>query len=65
MTIIVPSLPGFGFSGAPSKPYGPRKIAEVLNKMMTINLKYKTQNSLIWRTWDIKTDRKKDFPSCQ
>ena len=41
MTVIVPSLPGFGFSSAPSKPYGPRKIAKVLNKMMTINLKYK------------------------
>ena len=41
MTIIVPSLPGFGFSGAPSEPYGPRKIAEILNKLMTINLKYK------------------------
>ena len=41
ITIIAPSLPGFGFSGAPSKPYGPRKIAEILNKMMTVNLKYK------------------------
>ena len=42
MTVIAPSLPGFGFSEAPSKPFGPRKIAEILNKMMTINLKYKT-----------------------
>ena len=42
MTVIAPSLPGFGFSEAPSKPCGPRKIAEILNKMMTINLKYKT-----------------------
>ncbi len=42
MTVIAPSLPGFGFSASPSKPIGPRKIAEVLNKMMTINLKYKT-----------------------
>ena len=42
MTVIAPSLPGFGFSAAPSKPYGSRKIAKVLNKMMTINLKYKT-----------------------
>ena len=40
LTVIAPSLPGFGFSGAPSKPYGPRKIAEILNKMMTDNLKY-------------------------
>ena len=42
MTIIAPSLPGFGFSGAPNKPYGPRKIAEVMNTLMTVNLKYKT-----------------------
>ena len=41
MTVIAPSLPGFGFSQPPIKPYGPRKIAEVLNKMMTVNLKYK------------------------
>ena len=39
-TVIVPSLPGFGFSGAPEKPIGPRKIAEILNQMMTQNLKY-------------------------
>ncbi len=41
LTVIVPSLPGFGFSGSTRKPYGPRKIAEVLNKLMTVNLKYK------------------------
>ena len=39
--VIVPSLPGFGFSGKPSKPIGPRKIAEILNKLMTKNLEYK------------------------
>ena len=39
--VIVPSLPGFGFSGRPSKPIGPRKIAEILNKLMTKNLEYK------------------------
>ena len=39
--VIVPSLPGFGFSGRPSKPIGPRKIAEILNKLMIKNLKYK------------------------
>ena len=33
-TVISPSLPGFGFSGAPKKPIGPRKIAEILNKLM-------------------------------
>ena len=40
-TVIVPSLPGFGYSGAPKKPIGPRKIAEIFNQMMTENLKYK------------------------
>ena len=39
--IIVPSLPGFGFSSRPPRPYGPRKMAEVLNTLMTKNLGYK------------------------
>ena len=39
--VIVPSLPGFGFSGRPSKPIGPRKMSTILNKLMTENLKYK------------------------
>ena len=39
--VIIPSLPGFGFSGKPSKPIGPRKMAEILNKLMTENLGYK------------------------
>jgi len=39
--VIVPSLPGFGFSGKPSKPIGPRKMAAILNKLMIENLKYK------------------------
>jgi len=39
--VIVPSLPGFGFSGRPSKPIGPRKMAAILNKLMTENLEYK------------------------
>ena len=39
--VIVPSLPGFGFSGRPSKPIGPRKMANTLNKLMTENLGYK------------------------
>jgi pimeloyl-ACP methyl ester carboxylesterase len=39
--VIVPSLPGFGFSGRPSKPIGPRKMATILNKLMTENLEYK------------------------
>ena len=39
-TVIAPSLPGFGFSKAPKNPIGPRKIAKILNEMMTQNLKY-------------------------
>ena len=37
-TVIAPSLPGFGFSGRPPRPYGPRKIAAVINKLMTKTL---------------------------
>ena len=39
--VIVPSLPGFGFSSSSKKPYGPRKIAKIMNKFMTKNLGYK------------------------
>ena len=39
--VIVPSLPGFGFSSKPAKPIGPRKIAKIFNKLMTKNLGYK------------------------
>ena len=39
--VIVPSLPGFGFSGSAKKPIGPRKIAKIMNKFMTKNLGYK------------------------
>ena len=39
--VIAPSLPGFGFSGRPSKPMGPRKMAAILNKLMIENLEYK------------------------
>ena len=38
--VIVPSLPGFGFSGKPLRPIGPRKIAKILNHLMTTNLGY-------------------------
>lgn len=33
--VIAPSLPGFGFSGKPPRPYGPRKMAELLHKLMS------------------------------
>jgi len=39
--VIAPSLPGFGFSGRPPKPIGPRKMATILNKLMIENLEYK------------------------
>ena len=39
--VIVPSLPGFGFSGRPSKHIGPRKMASIFNSLMTDVLGYK------------------------
>jgi pimeloyl-ACP methyl ester carboxylesterase len=39
-TVVAPSLPGFGFSGRPPRPYGPRKIAEIFNSLMTDVLGY-------------------------
>ena len=39
--VIVPSLPGFGFSGSPIKPIGPRKMANIFNTLMTNELGYK------------------------
>lgn len=38
--VIAPSLPGFGFSGAPPRPWGPRKMAATLNTLMTDVLGY-------------------------
>ena len=38
--VIAPSLPGFGFSGRPPRPYGPRKIAGVFASLMTDVLGY-------------------------
>ena len=39
--VIVPSLPGYGFSGRPSRPIGPRKMASIFNSLMTNSLGYK------------------------
>jgi len=39
--VIVPSLPGFGFSERPSRPIGPRKMASIFNTLMTDVLEYK------------------------
>ena len=38
--VIAPSLPGFGFSGRPPRPYGPRAMAGVLASLMTEVLGY-------------------------
>ncbi|MEZ8824727.1 epoxide hydrolase family protein [Vibrio amylolyticus] len=38
--LIVPSLPGFGFSDRPKRPMGPRAMAKVLNSLMTDVLGY-------------------------
>lgn len=38
--VIAPSLPGFGFSGRPPRPYGPRQMASVFNTLMTKTLGY-------------------------
>lgn len=39
--VIAPSLPGFGFSGRPPRPYGPRRMATILNGLMTDVLGYR------------------------
>ncbi len=39
--VIAPSLPGFGYSGRPPRPIGPRKMAEVMNQLMTKVLGYR------------------------
>lgn len=38
--VVAPSLPGFGFSGRPPRPYGPRKMAAIFNSLMTNVLGY-------------------------
>jgi pimeloyl-ACP methyl ester carboxylesterase len=38
--VIVPSLPGFGFSGRPEKPIGPRATAGLFHRLMTGVLGY-------------------------
>ena len=38
--VIIPSLPGFGFSSRPTRPIGPRKIADLFNALMTEILGY-------------------------
>ncbi|MEK9941364.1 MAG: epoxide hydrolase [Gammaproteobacteria bacterium] len=38
--VIAPSLPGFGFSGKPNRPIGPRRMAKIFNSLMTDVLGY-------------------------
>lgn len=34
-TVVVPSLPGYGWSGKPSRPIGPRTTAQIFDELMT------------------------------
>jgi microsomal epoxide hydrolase len=38
-TVVVPSLPGYGWSGKPKRPIGPRRTAQLFDKLMTDVLK--------------------------
>lgn len=40
--VIVPSLPGFGFSAKPAAPMGPRAMANIFNRLMTDSLGYES-----------------------
>ncbi|GAB0115163.1 epoxide hydrolase family protein [Acidisoma sp. C75] len=39
--VVVPSLPGFGFSGRPPAPIGPRRIAGIWDKLLREGLGYR------------------------
>jgi pimeloyl-ACP methyl ester carboxylesterase len=38
--VVVPALPGFGFSGRPPAPVGPRRVAELWNRLLREELGY-------------------------
>jgi pimeloyl-ACP methyl ester carboxylesterase len=38
--LVIPSLPGYGFSGAPPRPIGPRRVAALWRQLMTQRLGY-------------------------
>lgn len=40
LDLIIPSLPGYGFSGRPAAPIGPRTVARLFNTLMTGVLGY-------------------------
>jgi pimeloyl-ACP methyl ester carboxylesterase len=39
--VVVPSLPGYGFSGRPPRPIGPARVAELWRKLMSETLGYR------------------------
>ena len=41
-TVVIPSLPGFGFSSKPAKPIGSRRIGRLFDKLMVEVLGYKS-----------------------
>ncbi|HWD28311.1 MAG TPA: epoxide hydrolase [Rhizomicrobium sp.] len=38
--VVVPSLPGYGWSGKPKRPIGPRRTAQLFDRLMTDTLGY-------------------------
>ena len=42
LTLVIPSLPGYGFSGKPKKPLGPKRTAALWDKLMRETLGYDT-----------------------
>jgi microsomal epoxide hydrolase len=40
--VVVPSLPGYGFSARPNRPIGPRTTSEIFNSLMTEVLGYES-----------------------
>lgn len=39
-SVVIPSIPGFGFSGRPAAPMGPRRVAELFDNLMVGTLGY-------------------------
>jgi len=42
LSLVIPSLPGYGFSGKPKKPLGPKRTAELWDRLMRETLGYDT-----------------------
>jgi microsomal epoxide hydrolase len=41
LSLVIPSLPGYGFSSKPAQPIGPHRIAQLFDKLMTEQLGYR------------------------